>query len=154
MEIAALTFSIPIAALAAALIGRLESLWITLASAFVIGIIQSELNAFSGLAEYRNMTPFVCAILVLLWFGWRDESKAGSPDGRRDRRRRGHGADTAQARTPMETSTPACRRWCRRRRRARIVTLMIVFLVLLFRRADVLSSFWLQIALQAVIYRR
>jgi len=71
MEIAALTFSIPIAALAAALIGRLESLWITLAAAFVIGIIQAELNAFSSLAEYRNMTPFVCAILVLLWFGWR-----------------------------------------------------------------------------------
>ncbi len=71
MEIAALTFSIPIAALAAALIGRLESMWITLAAAFVIGIIQAELNAFSSLAEYRNMTPFVCAILVLLWFGWR-----------------------------------------------------------------------------------
>jgi branched-chain amino acid transport system permease protein len=71
MEIAALTFSIPIAALAAALIGRLQSLWITLAAAFVIGIIQAELNAFSSLAEYRNMTPFVCAILVLLWFGWR-----------------------------------------------------------------------------------
>ena len=71
MEIAALTFSIPIAALAAALIGRLESLWITLTAAFVIGIIQAELNAFSSLAEYRNMTPFVCAILVLLWFGWR-----------------------------------------------------------------------------------
>ena len=57
MEIAALTFSIPIAALAAALIGRLESLWITLAAAFVIGIIQAELNAFSSLAEYRNMYP-------------------------------------------------------------------------------------------------
>ncbi len=71
MEIAALTFSIPIAALAAALIGRLESLWITLAAAFVIGIIQAELNAFSSLAEYRNMTPFVCAIIVLMWFGWR-----------------------------------------------------------------------------------
>ncbi len=71
MEIAALTFSIPIAALAAALIGRLESLWVTLAAAFVIGVIQAELNAFSSLAEYRNMTPFVCAILVLLWFGWR-----------------------------------------------------------------------------------
>ena len=30
MEIAALTFTIPIAALAAALIGRMESLWVTL----------------------------------------------------------------------------------------------------------------------------
>jgi branched-chain amino acid transport system permease protein len=71
MEIAALTFSLPIAALAAALIGRVESLTATLISAFVIGLVQSELNAFRSLAEYRNTTPFVCAIIVLLWFGWR-----------------------------------------------------------------------------------
>jgi branched-chain amino acid transport system permease protein len=71
MEIAALTFSLPIAALAAALIGRVESLTATLVAAFVIGLVQSELNAFKSLAEYRNTTPFVCAIIVLLWFGWR-----------------------------------------------------------------------------------
>jgi len=71
MEIAALTFSIPIAALAAALIGKVESIWVTFFAAFVIGIIQAELNAFRSLAEFRNMTPFVCAIIVLLWFGWR-----------------------------------------------------------------------------------
>jgi branched-chain amino acid transport system permease protein len=71
MEIAALTFSIPIAALAAALIGRMESLWTTLIAAFVIGLVQSELNAFHSLAPYRQTTPFVCAIIVLLWFGWR-----------------------------------------------------------------------------------
>lgn len=71
MEIASLTFSIPIAALAAALIGRMESLWVTLIAAFVIGFVQSELNAMQTLAPYRNMTPFVCAIIVLMWFGWR-----------------------------------------------------------------------------------
>jgi branched-chain amino acid transport system permease protein len=71
MEIAALTFSIPIAALAAALIGRVQSLTATLISAFVIGLVQSELNAFPSLAVYRNTTPFVFAIIVLLWFGWR-----------------------------------------------------------------------------------
>jgi branched-chain amino acid transport system permease protein len=71
MEIASLTFSIPIAALAAALIGKVESIWVTFFAAFVIGLIQAELNAFRSLAEFRNMTPFVCAIIVLLWFGWR-----------------------------------------------------------------------------------
>ena len=71
MEIAALTFSIPIAALAAALIGRVESLWTTVFAAFVIGVIQSGLNAVGSLAEYRNATPFVSAIVVLLYFGWR-----------------------------------------------------------------------------------
>jgi branched-chain amino acid transport system permease protein len=71
MEIAALTFSLPIAALAAALIGRVASLTATLISAFVIGLVQSGLNAVTSLVNYRNTTPFVCAIIVLLWFGWR-----------------------------------------------------------------------------------
>jgi branched-chain amino acid transport system permease protein len=71
MEIVALTFSIPIAALAAALIGRVESLKVTVIAAFIIGLVQSELNAIGSLAEYRNTTPFVCAIVVLLYFGWR-----------------------------------------------------------------------------------
>jgi branched-chain amino acid transport system permease protein len=71
MEIAALTFSLPIAALAAALIGRVESLTTTLIAAFVIGLVQSELNAFQIFSAYRNTTPFVFAIIVLLWFGWR-----------------------------------------------------------------------------------
>jgi branched-chain amino acid transport system permease protein len=67
-----------IPALAAALIGQLESLWITLAAGFVIGIVQSCLNAFTDvhigdqtLAEFRNMTPFVLAIIALLWYARR-----------------------------------------------------------------------------------
>lgn len=68
-----LTFTMPIAAVAAALVGKLESLWVTLGAAFVIGFVQAELNAFASLADYRNATPFVCAIAVLLWFGWRGE---------------------------------------------------------------------------------
>lgn len=71
MEIAALTFTIPIASVAAALIGRVESLSTTVVAAFVVGLIQSELNAFRSLAAYRNTTPFVLAIIVLLWFGYR-----------------------------------------------------------------------------------
>jgi branched-chain amino acid transport system permease protein len=71
MEIAALTFTLPIAALAAALIGRIESLWVTVIAGFVIGLLQSELNSFRSLAEYRNTVPFISAIIVLIWFGWR-----------------------------------------------------------------------------------
>ena len=63
-------FVIP--ALAAALIGQLRSLWVTLIAGFVIGLVQSCLTAFSRsgtqLAEYRTMTPFVLAIVALLWF--------------------------------------------------------------------------------------
>ena len=64
-----------IPALAAALIGQLQSLWITLAAGFVIGLVQSCLQAFydiriggRALAEFRTITPFVLAIIALLWF--------------------------------------------------------------------------------------
>jgi branched-chain amino acid transport system permease protein len=67
LDIIGLTFLV-IPALAAALIGQLKSLWITLAAGFVIGIVQSCLTAFSKLAEYRTLTPFVLAIIALLWF--------------------------------------------------------------------------------------
>jgi branched-chain amino acid transport system permease protein len=75
MEIAALTFTFPVAALAAALIGKVESLWVTVAAAFVIGLVQSSLGATSSLAQYRNTTPFVFAIVVLVWFGWRGQTQ-------------------------------------------------------------------------------
>jgi branched-chain amino acid transport system permease protein len=75
MEIAALTFTLPVAALAAALIGRVESLVITVVAAFVIGLVQSSLGAVNSLAQYRNTTPFVSAIVVLIWFGWRGQTE-------------------------------------------------------------------------------
>jgi hypothetical protein len=34
----------------------------------VIGLVQSCLTAFASWAEYRTMTPFVLAIVALLWF--------------------------------------------------------------------------------------
>jgi branched-chain amino acid transport system permease protein len=67
LEIATLTFYV-IPALAAALIGELKSLWVTLAAGFIIGMVQSCLTAYSDIADYRNMTPFVLAIVALLWF--------------------------------------------------------------------------------------
>jgi branched-chain amino acid transport system permease protein len=73
MEIASLTFTIPIAALAAALIGKVRSLAVTLVASFVIGLVQSCLSAFQSLNQYRLATPFVLAIAALLWFGWRSD---------------------------------------------------------------------------------
>jgi branched-chain amino acid transport system permease protein len=70
LDIAGLTFLV-IPALAAALIGQLDSLWITLAAGIVIGVVQSCLNAFTTLADYRTLTPFVLAIIALLWFARR-----------------------------------------------------------------------------------
>lgn len=75
MDIAPLTFTLPVAALAAALIGRVQSLAMTVVGAFVIGVIQSGLGAVGSLAQYRTTTPFVIAIVVLLWFGWRGQTQ-------------------------------------------------------------------------------
>ncbi len=72
LTIVGLTFLV-IPALAAALIGELRSLWITLAAGIVIGVVQSCLQAFSELAEYRTLTPFVLAIVALLWFARRPQ---------------------------------------------------------------------------------
>jgi branched-chain amino acid transport system permease protein len=72
LEAVTLTFLV-ISALAAALIGRLRSLWVTLFAALVIGVVESCLQAFSTwptqgqpIAQYRAMTPFVLAIVALL----------------------------------------------------------------------------------------
>ena len=86
LEAATLTFLV-ISSLAAALIGRLQSLWVTLFAALVIGVVESCLQAFSlwptesqPLAQYRAITPFVLAIVALLVLGRRREltlSRAG-----------------------------------------------------------------------------
>jgi branched-chain amino acid transport system permease protein len=75
MEIAALTFTLPVAALAAALIGKVESLAVTVGAAFAIGLVQSSLGAVGSLAQYRTSTPFVAAIVVLVYFGWRGDTQ-------------------------------------------------------------------------------
>jgi branched-chain amino acid transport system permease protein len=79
LEAATLTFLV-ISSLAAALIGRLQSLWVTLFAALAIGVVESCLQAFSlwpnesqPLAQYRAMTPFVLAIAALLLLGRRRE---------------------------------------------------------------------------------
>jgi len=79
LEVVTLTFLV-ISSLAAALIGRLQSLWVTLLAALAIGVIESCLQAFAlwptenqPLAQYRAMTPFVIAIVALLILGRRRE---------------------------------------------------------------------------------
>jgi branched-chain amino acid transport system permease protein len=74
----ALTFAVVIGALAAALIGRLRSLWATLVGGVVIGLVQNGLQPYfawpsldHSLSKYRAVAPFAVAILALLWFGRR-----------------------------------------------------------------------------------
>ena len=151
MEIVALTFSIPIAALAAALIGRMDSLVVTLVAAFVIGFVQSRLNAMASLSEYRNMTPFVFAIIVLLWFAWRGAVHGRMAyDGRspiRHRRRqnaRQPGPRRHRPSADVDTRLPSM--WSATTV-PRVVTLLALLAAALFLIPALLSAFWLQIAL-------
>lgn len=61
-----LTFLV-IPALAAALMGGLFSLWGTLIGGLAIGVLQAIVTPVAALAPYRNVVPFVCAVVVMLW---------------------------------------------------------------------------------------
>ena len=70
LDYSALTFLV-ISSLAAALIGRLRSLWVTLAGGIVIGVVQARAHALRvGHPVTATATPFVLAIMALLWI-WR-----------------------------------------------------------------------------------
>jgi len=70
LDYSALTFLV-ISSLAAALIGRLRSLWVTLAGGLIVGVVQAVLTPYTSVTDYRAATPFVLSILALLWLGRR-----------------------------------------------------------------------------------
>jgi branched-chain amino acid transport system permease protein len=65
LDYAALTFLV-ISSLAAALIGRLSSLWATMAGGMLVGLAQAVLSPYASLSRYRSSAPFVLAIIALL----------------------------------------------------------------------------------------
>jgi len=71
LDYGSLTFVVVIASLAAALIGRLESLWWTLVGGIAIGFAQGALAPYISLSRYRQSVPFVVAIVALLWMSRR-----------------------------------------------------------------------------------
>lgn len=68
LDYTALTFLV-ISSLAAALIGRLRSLWVTLAGGLSVGLVQAVATPYSSITAYRTAAPFVLAIIALLWLG-------------------------------------------------------------------------------------
>jgi branched-chain amino acid transport system permease protein len=65
LDYSALTFLV-ISSLAAALIGRLSSLWMTLFGGIAVGLAQSILSPYTSVSAYRSAAPFVLAIVSLL----------------------------------------------------------------------------------------
>lgn len=66
LDYSALTFLV-ISSLAAALIGRLRSLWATMAGGLAVGLAQSILSPYTSISAYRSSAPFVLAIVALLY---------------------------------------------------------------------------------------
>jgi branched-chain amino acid transport system permease protein len=65
LDAVTLTFLV-ISSLAAALIARLRSLPITFGAALVVGLVSALATPINSISEYRNMAPFVLAIVALL----------------------------------------------------------------------------------------
>jgi branched-chain amino acid transport system permease protein len=70
LDYSALTFLV-ISALAAALIGRLRSLWWTLFGGLAVGLAQAVLTPYVSVSRYRSAAPFVLAIIALLYLSRR-----------------------------------------------------------------------------------
>ena len=70
LDPAELTFLV-ISSLAAALIGRLQSLWATLFGGLAVGLAQAVLSPYAQVSAYRNSAPFVLAIVALLYLSRR-----------------------------------------------------------------------------------
>ena len=76
LDQSALTFLV-ISSLAAALIGRLRSLWMTLFGGLAVGLLQAVITPYtrstpiSSISSYRAAAPFVLAIIALLYMSRR-----------------------------------------------------------------------------------
>lgn len=66
LDAATLTFLV-ISSLAATLIARLRSLVVTLLAGIVIGLVNAMVTPFFSISQYRDMAPFVLAIVALLF---------------------------------------------------------------------------------------
>jgi branched-chain amino acid transport system permease protein len=66
LDYSALTFLV-ISSLAAALIARLDSITVTLIAGIVVGVVTAGVTPFLSISQYRDMAPFVLAIVALLY---------------------------------------------------------------------------------------
>lgn len=66
LDPATLTFLV-IPMIATTVVGRLQSIPITFIAGLVIGVIESLMTLYKPLAPFRAMTPFVVAIITLMW---------------------------------------------------------------------------------------
>jgi branched-chain amino acid transport system permease protein len=67
-----------VSSVAAALVAGLSSLWVTLLAGLAIGVTQSVVTSVQSLTSYQALTPFVFAVIALLWYGRRRAVAGGT----------------------------------------------------------------------------
>ncbi|WP_029040781.1 branched-chain amino acid ABC transporter permease [Cucumibacter marinus] len=65
VEAVFLTFMV-IPAIAAAVLGQLRSLWVTLIAGFGVGIVEAVLTVVQPVSNYRTMAPYLIAVLAVM----------------------------------------------------------------------------------------
>jgi branched-chain amino acid transport system permease protein len=65
LDASTLTFLV-ISSLAAALIARLNSIVMTLFAGLIVGLVDALITPFNSVSQYRDMSPFVLAIIAAL----------------------------------------------------------------------------------------
>jgi branched-chain amino acid transport system permease protein len=65
LDAATLTFLV-ISSLAATLIARLRSIYVTFAAGIVVGLVNALITPILSISQYRDVTPFVLATIALL----------------------------------------------------------------------------------------
>jgi branched-chain amino acid transport system permease protein len=72
-DVNTLAFSVLVPCLAAAVIGRLESLWLAFFGGLLIGVVEKLTVPFKGslqlVKDHGTMAPFLLAIIATLWYG-------------------------------------------------------------------------------------
>jgi ABC-type branched-subunit amino acid transport system permease subunit len=67
LQIIPLTYMV-IPAVAAAILGRLTSLTVVVIGGLIIGVLEAVASPFPEISGFRSATPFIVAVLALLWY--------------------------------------------------------------------------------------
>ena len=130
-----LTFMV-IPAIAAAIAGRMQSLYVAVFGGLAIGVIEALGTPFVTIAPYRTLTPFVFAILALLWLQRQGQTLIGSGAALGEADHRQTGATAGNGRRELAT---------------RIGIGIAAALAIAFIVPELTNSYWLRVLTSAAI---
>jgi branched-subunit amino acid ABC-type transport system permease component len=129
-----LTFVV-IPAIAAAIAGRVQSLGVAVIGGLAIGVVEAIGTPFPAIAPYRTLTPFIFAILALIWLQRHGQSLIGA------------GAALGDADIRQSGSAAGARRGFVVKLAAAAAGALVVAIVV----PELFSSYWLRVLTAATI---